>query len=59
MIKNFFSEENKTEKKRGKIFGEGKGKGGKYLISGGEKKLRRKIFCQRGRGKRRKIFGEG
>ena len=51
--KIFFSEENK----RGNIFGEGKG--GKYLISGGEEKLRRKIFCQRGRGKRRKIFGEG
>ena len=50
-------EENKTEKKRGKIFGEGKG--GKYLISGGEEKLRRKIFCQLGRRKRRKIFGEG
>ena len=55
--KIFFLEENKTEKKRGNTFGEGKG--GRYLISGGEEKLRRKIFCQLGRRKRRKIFGEG
>ena len=49
--------EKKRKRKKRKIFGEGKG--GKYFISGGEEKLRRKIFCQWERRKRRKIFGEG